>query len=163
MATTGPLSESATPVSPQTAGPAVPERGIGPGGVSGCSAVPGSEKVEPARQSSRIQGGQDTVERHAGLDPVMEKIVQREQETPTSNGREMIDDFRLWGSRPRRHMGGHLTNGGWRMEVAHVVARPFNNPNAALSEGEVLAVVVPAVSGNPQWTQVGTDCPNPPG
>ena len=67
MATTGPLSEPTIPVSPQTAGPAVPEREIGPGGVSGCSAMPGSEKVQPARQSSRIQGGQDTIERHAGM------------------------------------------------------------------------------------------------
>ena len=57
MATTGPLSEPAIPVSPQTAGPAVPEREIAPGGVSGCSAMPGSEKVQPARQSWRIQGG----------------------------------------------------------------------------------------------------------
>ena len=56
IATTGPLSEPTIPVSPQAAGPAVPEREIGPGGVSGCSAMPGSEKVQPARQSSRIQG-----------------------------------------------------------------------------------------------------------
>ena len=52
----GSLSEPAIPVSPQAAGPAVPERGTGPGGVSGCSAMPESEKVQPARQSSRIQG-----------------------------------------------------------------------------------------------------------
>ena len=79
MATTGPLSEPTIPDSPQTAGPAVPERGIGPGGVSGCSAMPGSAKVQPARQSSRIQGGQDIVERHDGLRLVMEKVVQWEQ------------------------------------------------------------------------------------
>ncbi len=54
----------------------------------------------------------DTIERHAGRDVVMEKIVQREQETPTSNGREMIDDFRLWGSRRCRQMGRHLLDGG---------------------------------------------------
>ena len=57
--------------------------------------------------------GQDTVERHDGLDVVMEKIVQWEQENPASNGREMIDDFRLRGSRTWRRMGGHLTKGGW--------------------------------------------------
>ena len=56
IATTGPLSEPTIPVSPQAAGPAVPEREIGPGGVSGCSAMPESEKVQPARQCSRIQG-----------------------------------------------------------------------------------------------------------
>ena len=41
---------------PTGGGPAVPEREIGPGGVSGCSAMPESEKVQPARQSSWIQG-----------------------------------------------------------------------------------------------------------
>ena len=41
--------------------------------------------------------GQDTVERHGGFDVVMEKIVQWEQESPASNGREIIDDFRLSG------------------------------------------------------------------
>ena len=83
IATTGPLSEPALPVSPQTAGPPVPERGIGPGGVLGCCAMPGSEKVQPARQSWQIQGGQDTVGRHAGLDAVMEKIDQWEQAIPS--------------------------------------------------------------------------------
>ena len=107
--------------------------------------------------------GQDTFERHDGLSVVMEKIVQREQENPASNGREMIDDFRLRGSRTWRRMGGPLTRGGWRTEVAHVVAHDFDNYKSALSEGEALAVVVQAVPGNPHWTRVGTDCPNPMG
>ena len=110
----GSLSGPAIPDSPQAARPAVSERGIGAGGVSGYSAMPGSEETQPARQSSRIQGGQDTVERHDGLSVVMEKIDQWEQENPVSNGRDMIDDFRLRGSRPCRHMGGHLTKEGWR-------------------------------------------------
>ena len=159
----GSLSGPAIPDSPQAARPAVSERGIGAGGVSGCSAMPGSEKVQPARQSSRIQGGQDTFERHDGLSVVMEKIDQWEQENPASNGREMIDDFRLRGSRPCRHMGGHLPKEGWRTEVAHVVARPLNNPNAPLSEGKALPAVVQVVPGNPHWKRVGTDSPSPPG
>ena len=61
-----------------------------------------------------FRGQEDTVERHASLDVVMEKIVQWEQEHPASNGREMIDDLRLRGSRPWRRMGDHLTKGGWR-------------------------------------------------
>ena len=125
--------------------------------------MPGSEKTQPVRQSSRIQGGQDTVERHDGLSVVMEKIVQWEQEHPASNGRDMIDDFRLRGSRPCRHMSGHLTKEGWRTEVAHVVARPLNNPNAPLSEGKALPPVVEVVPGNPHWKRVGTDSPSPPG
>ena len=107
--------------------------------------------------------GQDTFERHDGFDVVMEKIDQWEQENPASNGREMIDDFRLRGSRTWRRMGGPLTRGGWRTEVAHVVAHDFDNYKSALSEGEALAVVVQAVPGNPHWTRVGTDSPNPPG
>ena len=54
-----------------------------------------------------------TVERHGGFDVVMEKVVQWEQAPPGSNGREMIDDFRLRGSRPWRRRGGPLTKRGW--------------------------------------------------
>ena len=43
--------------------------------------------------------GQDTVEGHGGFDVVREKVVQREQQNQASNGRAMIDDFRLRGSR----------------------------------------------------------------
>ena len=87
----------------------------------------------------------------------MEKIVQWEQENPTSNGREMIDDFRLPGSRTWRHMGGPVTKGGRRTQVVH----DFDNYKSALSEGKALAVVVQAVPGNPHWTWVGTDPPIP--
>ncbi len=106
---------------------------------------------------------EDTVERHGGLGVVMEKIDHWEQESPASNGRDMIDDFRLRGSRTCRGMDAPLRNKGWRTEVARVVARPLNNPNAPLSEGEALAVVVQADPGNPHWTRAGTDCPNPVG
>ena len=70
------------------------------------------ENVQPARQSWRIQGGQDTIERHAGRDAVMEKTVQREQENPGLNERGMIDDYRLRGSRTWRQRGRHLFEGG---------------------------------------------------
>ena len=100
----------------------------------------------------------DTVEGHDGLDVVLEKVVQGEQETPASNARERIADFRLAGSRTWRRRGGHLTKRGWRTEVVHQVAHAFDHRNAALSEGEALAVVVQAVPGNPHWTRVGTDC-----
>ena len=79
--------------------------------------------------------GQDTVERHDGLSVVMEKIDQWEQENPASKGREMIDDFRLPGSRTWRRMGGHLTKEGWLTQVAHQVAHAFDHHNASLSEG----------------------------
>ena len=48
----------------------------------------------------------DTVEGDGGFDVVMEKVVQWEQETPASDGRERIDDFRLSGSRTWRRRGG---------------------------------------------------------
>ncbi|MDE2664747.1 MAG: hypothetical protein OXI69_01200 [Acidobacteriota bacterium] len=57
---------------------------------------PGNRSLPGKARGFRVQ---DTVERHGGFDAVMEKVVQQEQENPASNGREMIDDFRLWGSR----------------------------------------------------------------
>jgi len=77
----------------------------------------------------------DTVERHGGFDVVMETIIQWEQENPASNGREMIDDFRLRGSRTWRRRGGPLTKRGWLAEVAHQVAHALDHRNASLSEG----------------------------
>ncbi len=103
----------------------------------------------------------DTVESHGGFNAVVRKIFQREQENPASNGREMIDALRLPGSRTWRRMGGHLSDGGWLTQVAHQVAHAFDHPNAPLSEGEVLAVVVQVVPGNPHWKRVGTDSPCP--
>ena len=103
-------------------------------------------------------GGQDTVEGHGGFSAAaVKKVLQWEQENLASNGREMIDDFRLRGSRPCRRMGGPLSDGGWRMQVAH----DFDNYKSALSEGKALAVLVQAVPGNPHWKRVGTDSPNP--
>ena len=103
----------------------------------------------------RVQ--EDTVERHGGLDVVMEKIDQREQETPTSNEREMIDVFRLWGSRTWRQMAFHPFDGG--EEIWHG-SDPATH-NASLSEGKAFAVVVQVVPGSPHWKRVGTECPNP--
>ena len=119
LRSSGSLSGPTIPVSPQAAGPAVPEREIGAGGVPGCSGMPGAWKLQPAPGKARGFRGQDTVERHDGLSVVMEKIDQWEQENPASKGREIIDDFRLRGSRTWRRMGGPLTRGGWRTEVAH--------------------------------------------
>ena len=89
--------------------------------------------------------------RHGGFKPAIKKILQGEQANPASNGPGMIDEFRLWGSRPCRRMGGHLTKGGRRMEVAHEVARPFNNPNAPLSEGESPRRCGPGCAGKAAW------------
>ena len=74
--------------------------------------MPGHWKWQPAAGKAHGCRGQDTVQRHGGLDVVMEKIVQREPENPASNGREMIDDFRLRGSSRCRQMGRHLSDGG---------------------------------------------------
>ena len=76
MATTGPLIEPAIPVSPQAAGPAVPETEIGAGGVPGCSGMPGPGNPSLPRKARGFRG-QDTIERHGGFDVVMEEIVQR--------------------------------------------------------------------------------------
>ena len=70
--------------------------------------------VRKSSLASKAHGfrGQDTVERHGGLDVVMEKVVQWEQESPGLNERGMIDSFRLWGSSRCRQMGRHLSDGG---------------------------------------------------
>ena len=54
----------------------------------------------------------DTVERYGGLNPALKKITQLARESPVLNGRGMIDDFRLWGSRRCRRKGGPFTQGG---------------------------------------------------
>jgi len=90
MATT---ERTAIPVSLQAAGPAVPETEIGAGGVLVCQAL-GNRSLPGKARGFR---GQDTVERHGGFDVLIENVVHKEQENPGSNGREMIDDFRLPG------------------------------------------------------------------
>ena len=145
IATTVALSEPTIPASPQAARPAVSERKIGAGGVPGCSGMPGAWKSQTAPGKARGFRGQDTVQGHGGLDVVMEKIVQREQENPASNGREMIDDFRLWGSRRWSRTNAPPKKPRWRTWVA----RDFNHPNAFLSEGGALAVVVESFPETP--------------
>ena len=118
---------------------------------------PASPERKRAVSDRTGEGHQPALERHGGFGVVMEKIVQREQENPASNGREMSDDFCLRGSRTWRRMGDTATKGGWRTQVVH----DFGNYKSALSEGEALAVVVQAVPENPHWTWVGTNSPNP--
>ena len=79
-------------------------------GVLACQ-VPGSGSLPGKARGFR---GRKTVEGHGSLNVVMEKIDHWEQKTRASNGREMIDDFCLWGSRTWRRRGGHLTKRGWR-------------------------------------------------
>ena len=55
----------------------------------------------------------DTVERYGGLNAALKKINQLKQETPALNGRGMIDDFHLWGSRRCRRIHAPLTKAGW--------------------------------------------------
>ena len=122
---------------------------------------PGAATTEvEARRQTIADAGWDTVERHGGLDAAVDRIDQAEEETPASAGAGWIDDFRLRGSRTWRRMGGHLSDGGWLTQVAHQVAHAFDHPNAPLSEGVVLAVVVQVVPGNPHWKRVGTDSPS---
>ena len=99
--------------------------------------------------------GQDTVERHGGLYAALKKINQLAQESPVSNGRGMIDDFRLWGSRPWRRMGEYSTETRLFTGMAHT----FDNHDGSLSEGGALAAVVSVLPGKPYWKWVGTDSP----
>ena len=85
----------------------------------------------------------------------MEKVVPWEQENPASDAREMIDDFRLAGSRTWRRRGGPLNHGGWSTQVVHV----SGNQSAFLSEGRALAVVVRDFPETPHQTRDNTDFP----
>ena len=55
----------------------------------------------------------DTVERYGGLNAALRKMNELARECPVSNGRGMIDDCHLWGSRRCRRKGGPFTQGGW--------------------------------------------------
>ena len=93
----------------------------------------------------------ETVERYGGLNAALKKINQLKQAMPEPQGRGLIDDFRLRGSRTWRRMGGHLSDGGWLTQVAHQVAHAFDHSSAPLSEGGAFSVVVQVVRGNPHW------------
>ena len=54
----------------------------------------------------------DTLERHGGIDAAIQKVLQVEEQSASTNDPGMIDDFRLWGSRRCRQMGRHLSDGG---------------------------------------------------
>jgi len=51
----------------------------------------------------------DTVERYGGLNAALKRMNEFAGECPVSNGRGMIDDFRLWGSSRCRRMGEYST------------------------------------------------------
>ena len=65
--------------------------------------------------------------------------------TAASAGAGMIDDFRLWGSRRWSRTNAPPKEPRWRTWVA----RDFNHPNAFLSEGGPLAVVVESFPETP--------------
>ena len=77
----------------------------------------GGELTEAARELLYLRwavssADRETVERYGGLNAALKKINQLKQAAPEPQGLGMIDDFRLWGSRRCRRMGGHLTKGG---------------------------------------------------
>ena len=147
----GLLSEATIPVSPQAARPAVSEREIGAGtafrGVLICQSA---WKSQPARQSSRIQGPGHGRRPLAASMSSWRRSSNVEQAKPglgNGAGNGSID-FRLWGSRRwsrtncrhfQKSPGGDID--GWRVT--------FNHPNAFLSEGGALAVVVESFPETP--------------
>ena len=58
----------------------------------------------------------DTIERYGGFDAVIEKVLQVEKQSASTNDQGMIDDFHLWGSRRCRQMGVTLSEGGGDIE-----------------------------------------------
>ena len=58
----------------------------------------------------------DIIERYGGFDAVIEKVLQVEKQSASTNDQGMIDDFHLWGSRRCRQMGVPLSEGGGDIE-----------------------------------------------
>ena len=54
----------------------------------------------------------DIIERYGGFDAVIEKVLQVEKQSASTNDQGMIDDFHLWGSSRCRQMGVPLLDGG---------------------------------------------------
>ncbi len=66
---------------------------------------PAAAKTEAAGLRQAIADADwDTVERHGGLDAVVDKIDQADEETTASAGAGWIDNFRLWRSSSWRQM-----------------------------------------------------------
>ena len=122
-------------------------------GVLVCQA-PGNPSLPRKARGSR---GQETVEGHGSLNVVVEKIDHWEQENPASNGREVMHDFRLPGSRTWRRMGEYSTETRLFTEMAHT----FDTHDGSLSEGGALAVVVGDFHETPHWTRDDKHFPHP--
>ena len=65
----------------------------------------GGELTEAARELLYLRwavssADRETVERYGGLNAALKKINQLKQAAPEPQGLGMIDEFRLWGSRP---------------------------------------------------------------
>ena len=54
----------------------------------------------------------EIIERHGGFDAVVERVLQVEEQSASTDGPGMIDGFRLWGSLRCRQMGVPLSEGG---------------------------------------------------
>ena len=134
--------------------------------------MPGAWKSQPAPGKAQGFRGQDTVERHGGLSIVMEKIVQWEQENLASKDREMIDDFRLWGSGRGVVWVDHLQKGGcarrWRVpSTTPTLHSQRVKPSPLWSRlcretriGSGLARIAQILWGKAPWG-VGIACPPP--
>ena len=76
---------------------------------------PAAAKTEAAGLRQAIADADwESVERWGGLDAALKKISQLKQETPALNGRGMIDDFRLWGSKRCRRINAPPSKTQWR-------------------------------------------------
>ncbi|MYC81312.1 MAG: hypothetical protein F4X19_04350 [Acidobacteria bacterium] len=58
----------------------------------------------------------EIIERHGGFDAVVNRVLQVEEQSASTNGPGMIDGFHLWGSLRCRRMGVPLSEGGGDIE-----------------------------------------------
>ena len=58
----------------------------------------------------------EIIERYGGWDAVIERVLQVEELSASTDGPGMIDGFRLWGALRCRQMGVPLSEGGGDIE-----------------------------------------------
>ena len=73
----------------------------------------------------------ETLDRHGGIDAVVERVLQVEEQSASTDGPGMIDDFRLWGSLRCRQMGVPLSEGGVTLKGDMIVTPTTPFPQRA--------------------------------
>ena len=162
IATTGPLSEPTIPVSPQAAGPAVPEREIGP--ATGSGVLWHARGLEMAACPAKLadSGGRTPSNALSTSTPSWIRSTRWRRQQPPRPERDGSIISASGGQGRGVVWVDHLQKGGGARRWRTRWRVPSTTPTLHSQRAQPLGTVVQAVPGNPHWTRVGTDCPNPP-